>query len=333
MDMTKVFTAKETSKELLAISGVVGMGVGYKTEKLGETDTLSVIVYVEKKKPVAALLDGDLIPQRIQSVLTDVVEVGVLRALQARTDKWRPAPGGVSIGHYKITAGTLGTIVTEKGTGIKLILSNNHVLANSNDASVGDPIYQPGPTDGGKSSDTIASLYNFVPLDFGEGGDSECSFAEMYTRIGNWLSDVLGSQHKLTVTKINPQAVNYMDAALAIPNEQNLIEDIILEVDEITAVEEAVLGMNVGKSGRTTGKTIGHITGVHATVKVQYGDGKVATLDEQIISTAMGAGGDSGSLMYSLDGLKAVGLLFAGSSQVTIYSPIQRVLDALHVMI
>ncbi|MCK4828150.1 hypothetical protein KA005_71130, partial [bacterium] len=129
MDMTKVFTAKETSKELLAISGVVGMGVGYKTEKLGETDTLSVIVYVEKKKPVAALLDGDLIPQRIQSVLTDVVEVGVLRALQARTDKWRPAPGGVSIGHYNITAGTFGATVRCTLTGERYILSNNHVLA------------------------------------------------------------------------------------------------------------------------------------------------------------------------------------------------------------
>jgi len=38
-----------------------------------------------------------------------IIYTGIIRALearQARTDKWRPAPGGVSIGHYAITAGT-----------------------------------------------------------------------------------------------------------------------------------------------------------------------------------------------------------------------------------
>lgn len=333
MDLNRVYTAKETSKTLLAQPGIIGLGVGYKTEKGELTEELSVIVYVEKKRPVAALDAGELIPPRIQSAPTDVVEVGVIRALQTHTDKWRPAPGGVSIGHYKITAGTLGTIVTEKGTGIKLILSNNHVLANSNDAIVGDPIYQPGPADGGTSFDTIASLYNFVPLDFGEGGDPECPFAEMYAKFGNWISNVLGSRHTLHIWRVDPQAVNYMDAALALPIEQDLVESTIFEVGDITGVIEAVLGMKVGKSGRTTGKTDGSITGVHATVKVQYDANRIATLENQIITTNMSAGGDSGSLLYNWNTKEAVGLLFAGSSQITIHSPIQKVLDALHVMI
>jgi hypothetical protein len=44
--------------------------------------------------------------------------------------RMRPAQGGVSIGHYKITAGTLGCLVRD-GKGGTYILSNNHVLANS----------------------------------------------------------------------------------------------------------------------------------------------------------------------------------------------------------
>src|SRR6266567_2798538 len=44
-----------------------------------------------------------------------------------------------------------------------------------------------------------------------------------------------------------------------------------------------------------------------------YGGGQVARLREQIVTTNMSAGGDSGSLVLTLDNL-AVGLLFAGSA-------------------
>lgn len=333
MDINRVFTAKVEAANLLDQPGVVGLGVGYKRDHGAQTDNLSVVVLVEKKKPVAALLDGELIPQRIKNIPTDVQEVGYIRALQSRKSKWRPAPGGVSIGHYKITAGTFGTVVTEKGTGIHLILSNNHVLANTNDATLGDPIYQPGPADGGKPVDTIGSLYNFVPIDFGEEGGGDCFLADYYQRFGNWFAGLTGSRHRLSTKKINPQAVNYVDAALAIPNNQGDIEDRIIDVGKIEGHEEAVLNMAIAKSGRTTEYTVGNITMVHSTVKVDYGGGRIATLQDQIISGYMSAGGDSGSLMYNLETMKAVGLLFAGSDRVTIYNPIKRVLDALHVII
>jgi hypothetical protein len=69
-----------------------------------------------------------------------------------------------------------------------------------------------------------------------------------------------------------------------------------------------------------------------ATVDISYGN-KVARFDNQLISTAMSAPGDSGSLLVAEDSLLAVGLLFAGSDQVTIYNPIQVVLDRLKVLI
>lgn len=46
-----------------------------------------------------------------------------------RTERWRPAPMGVSIGHYKGSAGTAGCLVKDEKTGEILILSNAHVSA------------------------------------------------------------------------------------------------------------------------------------------------------------------------------------------------------------
>ena len=103
---------------------------------------------VSRKLPLPGLAPETVLPKHVEGVKIDVIEVGQLRALQARTDRWRPAPGGVSIGHYKITAGTFGGIVRDRNTGERLILSNNHVLANSNNASAGDVILQPGAIDG-----------------------------------------------------------------------------------------------------------------------------------------------------------------------------------------
>ena len=78
---------------------------------------------------------------------------------------------GISIGHYSITAGTFGAVVRDAATNARLILSNNHVLANSNSGSKGDTILQPGRYDGGKDpQDRIAELERFVTINW-KGGD------------------------------------------------------------------------------------------------------------------------------------------------------------------
>ena len=82
MDINKVYTAKISASALLEQPNVVGLGVGYKWERGEQTDTLSIITLVKEKKPVAALLVGELIPPQIGSVKTDVQEVGILRPLQ-----------------------------------------------------------------------------------------------------------------------------------------------------------------------------------------------------------------------------------------------------------
>jgi hypothetical protein len=324
--------AKEAHKaEIMAKPNVVGVGVGYKVRGGREAQELSVITLVERKISKDGLDPGALVPRQVNGVTTDVIEVGELRALQTPRDRWRPAPGGVSIGHYRISAGTLGVIVRDRATGVRLIVSNNHVLANSNDAQPGDAILQPGGADGGKvDGDTIAMLERFVPILFNtEGG--QCNVAAGYAHLGNVIAAILGSSHRVEPIHVNPQATNLVDAAVARPVNDDDVLDEILVIGGIEGTRPGELGMPIRKSGRTTGFTTGEIVAIGATVNVNFGTGRIATFEGQFIAGPMSQGGDSGSLVVAGDSPHAVGLLFAGSPQTTIFSPIQPVLDLLEV--
>lgn len=134
---------------LLAKKNVVAVGIGYEEVGGRRTDEFRIVVSVAQKVPGAELLKEDIVPKEVEGVKTDVQESGMIRALQARTDEWRPGPGGVSCGDKGITAGTLDCLV---GGGEQIpISSNNYVLANSNEAQKGDPIFHLGPYDGGTS--------------------------------------------------------------------------------------------------------------------------------------------------------------------------------------
>jgi hypothetical protein len=98
-----------------------------------------------------------------------------------------------------------------------------------------------------------------------------------------------------------------------------------------TGVTDAVVGMNVAKSGRTTGLSCGSIQAVDATVKVSYDAGNVKTYTGQIIVNALSGPGDSGSLFVEAATSKPVALLFAGDSSgaMAVANPIKDVLSAL----
>lgn len=285
---------------LLLKPNVVGVGIGNKVIEGRDTESMGITVYVSSKMNVSLLSKSDIIPKSLDDVKTDVVETGVLFAQSdiSLTNKVRPAKGGYSVGHSRVTAGTIGTCVVDAtpNPGIPTayyILSNNHVLANSNDAHLGDPILQPGPADGGgQTHDVIARLARFVPIDFSGG-------------------------------------CNYVDAALG----RGKLDDLDREIywsGHVKGIRPPGLGMTLYKTGRTTGHSSGQVIGINATVMVHYGGGKVAKFCKQILTTAMSQGGDSGSLMVDQDGY-AVGLLFAGSTTVTIANDIQYVLQALQV--
>lgn len=279
---------------------VVGVGIGRKLVRGFASQDLSLKVYVKQKIHPLLVKDGLVIPDEVEGVPTDVEEAGefsIWRPIppiyQRRV---RPAMGGLSIGHYAVTAGTFACLT--KDAGETFILSNNHVLANENRGAEGDPILQPGRFDGGKPDrDVIARLDTFVAVD--------------------------------------PEEPNIVDSALAAPFDPREVTPEILGIGRLRGTKDAVLEEKVMKSGRTTRKTNGTVVDVSATLRVGYATGSYLFMDQVIIKGERGAfsaGGDSGSTIVSYDG-KAVGLLFAGSPFFTIANKMSNVEKALDVKV
>ena len=308
--------------DFLQRRNVQACGLGYKVSDGIRSDKLSLMVSVTHKVPVKQLSPEDLIPKEVDGLATDVVATGEFHAfapLDPRARR-RPAQPGISVGHYRITTGTIGLVVFRDNA--PYILSNNHILANSNNAQEGDPIYQPGPSDGGSEYDRIGTLAEFVPIDFGEAS-SECSIASTLADFLNMLAHLSGSNHRLHAVRQTP-GINTMDAALAQPDDPSMVKSEILGVGTVTGIGNLVLGQRVQKMGRTTGLTQGEITQVDVTVKVNYG-GRIANFNDQVFADGMSSPGDSGSSILDMQ-RKAVGLLFAGSESTTILTPIQPIL-------
>lgn len=328
----------QIKSELFSKPNVIATGIGYKIVAGKPTNDLCIICSVDTKVAKATLATDEILPESVDNIPVDVMPTGPIYIHQSPTGRYRPAPGGISVGHYQITAGTLGCWVRKNGK--FYMLSNNHVLANSNAASPGDPILQPGPTDGGINlQDQLGVLSEFVPINFedgsGGGGNSNCGIAGAIATTLNAMASLVGSK-----TRMNPVLIpalpsasatdNLVDAAIAEPLSQDDVHNEILNIGAINETAEAALGMNVKKMGRTTGFTTGTIQQIDATVTVNYGAGKNATFIDQLITTPMSEGGDSGSAVVNTEN-KLVGLLYAGSTSITILNRIQNVFSALNV--
>lgn len=329
MKLEEIRTKSE--KMLLQKANVVGVMTGYKIRGEERTQELSIICMVEKKLPVSELKAGDLIPKKIDEVVTDVIEVGKIRALQIdRKSRLRPCPMGTSGGHYLITAGTNGELLKDRLSGKVCIGTNNHVGANSNNANIGDPYLQPGPYDGGKlPEDAIGRLLRFVPINF-IGAPSECPVGRLWSWLYNVPAGLAGRRTRLMPVVQYPED-NFVDAALIELTDEGDVKAEILDIGVPKGTKRAQLDMLVQKSGRTTGHTRdAPITAVDATVNVGYGQNRTATFKDQIIvgQSGFSAGGDSGSLVLDMEGY-AVGKLFAGSDKITIANHIQAYLDLL----
>lgn len=316
------------SEDLFTKPNVVGVGIGFKKKKGRVCKKHSIVVYVKKKIKSAELSRSDRVPDILGykdrfAFPTDVIQVGEFRAL-SRTDKVRPCPGGMSIGHYLITAGTFGFLVRDKISGKAVILSNNHVLANSNNSNIGDSIYQPGHYDDGCEVDRIAGLLRFVPIQFAE---DTCPVTNLYLWLGNLFAKLVKSKSRFYAKR---QVENYVDCAIALPDNPTDVLSTILDIGKVKGINSDVeVGAKLKKSGRTTELTFGEVQSIGTTVLVNYG-GKNALFADQIVSTVGSAGGDSGSGILDTNN-NFVALLFAGGEGTTIGNPAKRVLDDLNV--
>ena len=292
----------------VGVSGnVVGVGLGDKVAGGRPLGQLAVKLYVRRKLPLAAVPAAERIPTHIEGVPTDVEEVGVVKALgdctRLRRHYVRPVPGGYSIGHGSVTAGTLGALVRDSGrvdNGRRYVLSNNHVLANAGGGAIGDPIYQPGPVDGAALLEhAIGRLSRLVPLDLTGG-------------------------------------LNTVDAAIAEVQAGSVLAE-VCSVGTPSRTIQPDRGIAVVKHGRTTGLTRGQITDVDGDFIVDVG-GRMAYFTGAVVirgvppTVPFSDSGDSGALV--VDGnRRACGLLFAGSptSDVTLANPIRVVFRRLRV--
>lgn len=234
--------------------------------------------------------EWDDLVERIRKKAKEEVDVRYVGRI-ARQAPWgqtrrRPLRIGTSIGHYLITAGTIGCFVKLKRGGKICLLSNNHVLANENAASEGDPILQPGHADGGrKPKDAVGKLGTFVKLKKTGPNQVDAALATLSKGI-DFDPSALRGGGKLTGS-------------------------VGSDLTEFERVE---------KLGRTTGRTKGRITAFELdNLVVAYDMGNIK-FDDQIeiessISSPFSQGGDSGSLIFTAEERLALGLLFAGSDQ------------------
>ncbi len=323
---------KNCGSKLMHFPNVVGVGYGHKHVGGRSTGKESLVVLVEKKVPAEELSSDQIIPRSMNQCLIDVVEVGEIVAL-GRTDRQRPARPGLSIGHFRVTAGTFGAVVYDAKTGEPLILSNNHVLANSSNgrdgrAKIGDAILQPGRYDGGTDDDVIARLHRFVPIEL-EVSEPDCKLAAAAQRLLNRAIRRIRRNYEVKIERTGT-ATNLVDAAVARPLSRNLISDDIVDLGVPRGTAEVVVGQKVRKSGRTSGTNEGEVKVVHATIKISMGEIGSATFTDQVLTTGMAQPGDSGSVV--LDEYNRVcGLLSAGSQNVSVFGRIQNVCEALGV--
>ncbi len=326
--MTRKEVLRKHGPNLLAKKNVIAIGSGEKRVKGMPTGILSIVVSVEKKVPLSALKEKDIVPKEIEGVKTDVIQTGKIKALKTRTDKWRPAPGGVSIGHEWVTAGTLGCLVVRDG--VEYILSNNHVLADSNNAPLNSVILQPGKYDGGELIDRIATLYEFVPIQF--IGGQGCQVGNAIAKLFNIPAGIFGRKTHL-IAQSAQQFENLVDAAIALPVSGDFVVDEILDIGTIMGVNLfPTIGLGTQKSGRTSAVTKGNISQIDVMTNVDYGNGKMALFVDQILIEASGysAPGDSGSVILDMEN-NLLGLLFAGSDTVTVFNKIGNVFNLLNV--
>lgn len=279
---------------------IVGWGLGIKDS--GE-DTVQV--YVQERFPELK------IPDRFGELPTDIVEVGRVTAYQDPAERHRPALGGVSVGHHNIDGyGTLSCLVEKNGN--HYILSNNHVLAATNTAEVGDSVVQPGSEYGNSSpQDNIATLEPYQSIDFSIDKSKP-------NRIDAAIAKVGGCQQKIVLSKI---------IGIGVPRSIPISPEIDLR------------GRSVEKYGVTTRHTIGIVQAIDTTVRMTYnvGDRECdALFDGQILisrddSLPFSERGDSGSLIVDSETGKPIALLFGGGNdkdkKVTYANPINLVLE------
>jgi len=285
-------------------------------------------VYVSKKVPIEQLKVEDIIPQSIDGIPTDVVEIGELKALSVdKTKKFRPVIFGISIGNIQITAGTNGFLFVDKD-GNKYFGSNAHVFCDDPSKAPSQilikDIIQPGRYDGGTIADKVADYVwhkQIIPI----GGGSSCPVAKFWSGVYNVFAKIFHAKTRLVPIV---QEANHIDFAIAKPIVDYEVKfpdfdftnhkfvglgfagsdttGVVCKVKYIIAegytpfnvdVAEVKEGDVVMKTGRTSCFSNAEVIDASGNVTVNYGNFE-AWFEDVIITGKLLSPGDSGSSVW-----------------------------------
>lgn len=321
-----------------ATSVVVGQTVPFTATVTGTTNTAvnwEVAGVLGGNPTVGTITTGGLytapsaLPNPSTVVVTAVSQADATKTGTGRVQVFQSNPNqnaqslpvklGTSGGNVDDTSGrfccggTLGSLLIRNGS--FYILSNNHVLARSDQAIPGEPISQPGIIETNCSTvgtNTVANLTSFVNLQ-ASGTNVDAAIALIVPGAVDLTGSILllGS----TATGSTPDA--------GPPHQGRGIL--------------ASIGEHVAKSGRTSGLSCSTVAATNLSTSVTYqtqcngGTSFTVTYRNQVSVSGGGfsAGGDSGSLIVDQGTADPVALLYGGSDTDTVGNPVGDVLTAL----
>src|SRR6266496_1436599 len=296
----------EVTPSLMQRSEILGTAVG-----VSETGNPTLMVYVNRDAEQAIRT----LPREVRGTPVQVELMDEVRAMGNTAKQTPPISLGTSGGWtYDLAngyccGGTLGALVRIGST--LYILSACHVLegdkvlgGNNRIAQTGDPVIQAGLI------------------------DEQCN---------RNLAQTVG-----TLVKRMSLATSNTDCAIAtVAGGMVRTDGAILGIGTISHnTPAASLNQHVKKSGRTSGLTHSHVSGLNATVRIAFtnecnGGTYYKTFSGQIVVANPSSGflraGDSGSLMVqdTSPNPRAIGLLFAGNNTEAFANPIDQVLNFL----
>jgi len=209
--------------------------------------------------------------------------------------------------------GTLGSLVTRGGT--QYILSDNHVLARTDLAAIGESIIQPALVDtscGQGVFATVGQLSQFYNLEMGTAPKIDAAIAQAVTGAVDPSGNILFLGATTDANNVPLPGAPHAGSGVA-----------------------ASLSMAVTKSGRSTGLTCSTVLSTNATASVQYQKGcgtgtmfsETFTNQVDVAGGSFSAAGDSGSLIVTQNTADPVALVFAGSDADTVGNPVSDVLN------
>jgi endonuclease G len=265
---------------------ITGIDIGPKYKDGKKTGDRSIRFHVVVKRNPGILLKSEAFPTEIDGYPVDVLPRNYVPAIEGARNgatSSGAAPSlqpGLSVSHRLCPSGTLGLFVRDVTDDSLALLTNWHILADSSFARIGDPILQPGGTDGGTNADDIATLRRTL---LGKDGDAAIA----------------------TLNNSRPMTMEIPGPGLN---------------RKPTGVRDPIPGETVIKCGRTTGVTEGIVEGIGTYFPIYRTRDRVPIEGFEIVlpdrsnpaNLEISANGDSGSAIIAKTSNDLVGILFAG---------------------